>query len=817
MRHLTLLAIAAIFSLISATYIFHGFQDQAEYTGRGLTYIYNDNKLDAVFEGQHIEIRPAPGRAVSEICFSIYNDAWSDRPRRSYEHWACFDAESGLVGPCNGQSEIYIGGPEGDESNRKAGEERQVYAMNGALIMSIDENRYNDKGFLCSDSTSLYLDNLNANLPEGNGGLVPESFRRFYNHIYSNFSLTFKEPEAKEPLRSFCIKSGEGQYYKFQVGLDEYESKKEIQPQNHSCVEGGPIAIEMGNRTSGVWYVSYFGTETNGKNEEEKKYSFTYSDSPYSVVYNPNFFNFIWPQNISIEKDLNMYLDYYDHFYILSEYNDYLDGVWLNCNGELTFIKTSGLFSIVKIDQSLCNHSVSSKVNFFAQSVVNGSPGEYTFVSATSPSLKNFSWDAVQVNKTHYEITISVGPLNTEGLLSTKVIIAHLSNNKNFWHNYTQINEFEYKNSYKINVKGGRELDFIFELLGSYAYVESVSKTIPLENLPPYSEGIVAEQNTCFPTMRVRGLYIDPEGDAEGDSSYSWFLENGTVLSKSDEIESRMLFMNISVSYTPVDSHGKRGETFQLNAVNELFTDYCIFEAVLKDNRLGCAHIENNTLRELCQDIVQKEGELVIFDGTGDCWFSGNTTGCEDGWFINSFLRECANSDPECLRNLVDNITSHFPTNLFEKAYLLEAVKIYDVSLCSKIHESSLRMKCETAVSVGSKDCVDRKLREKMFCIAFLTQDKGFCDLIDLHWYRKSCYSMFSEKENLCDSFEGIDRDMCLIESSITSGSAEKCRLVSDDGMMMLCQALTKRDTAYCKGINDQELRERCYREGSYD
>ena len=151
-----------------------------------------------------------------------------------------------------------------------------------------------------------------------------------------------------------------------------------------------------------------------------------------------------------------------------------------------------------------------------------------------------------------------------------------------------------------------------------------------------------------------------------------------------------------------------------------------------------------------------------------------------------------------------------------ERYYFMHAIEEFNFSFCEKIENSTRAQKCRVGVELGSKECNNRQLREKFFCLAFLNHDSFYCSYIDLDWYKTNCIVLSAGNPEDCLNPDERERDICITEFASSTGNPDLCENIIDPDNNAMCVALANHDTSICSSITDPDLRERCKEQASY-
>jgi hypothetical protein len=139
-----------------------------------------------------------------------------------------------------------------------------------------------------------------------------------------------------------------------------------------------------------------------------------------------------------------------------------------------------------------------------------------------------------------------------------------------------------------------------------------------------------------------------------------------------------------------------------------------------------------------------------------------------------------------------------------------------NLTYCERISNESLRSECHQIVDLAVRECGNRQVREKFFCLAFLKNDPEYCRYIDAEWYMINCMVLILGSPEGCMELDEDNRDSCMLEFASSTGNQGLCTNITNPDTRTLCTALANKNPDICYSISDPSLRERCVSDASY-
>ena len=140
-----------------------------------------------------------------------------------------------------------------------------------------------------------------------------------------------------------------------------------------------------------------------------------------------------------------------------------------------------------------------------------------------------------------------------------------------------------------------------------------------------------------------------------------------------------------------------------------------------------------------------------------------------------------------------------------------KAIDRFDYEQCGFEENETLASECRELVGFAERNCADRKLVEKYFCIAFLKKDVRYCNCIDLDWYRMNCLAFITKDPKVCLGVKDeYWRDVCFKDVAIATKNQKVCSKIKNDDWRNMCNAVFTKNQELCQKIHDSEAKRQC-------
>lgn len=151
-------------------------------------------------------------------------------------------------------------------------------------------------------------------------------------------------------------------------------------------------------------------------------------------------------------------------------------------------------------------------------------------------------------------------------------------------------------------------------------------------------------------------------------------------------------------------------------------------------------------------------------------------------------------------------------TSIEEVECFSNAIENENYTYCEEIENESLKTECQDLLDFTKKNCGNRKLIEKFFCLAVLKNDERYCNCIDWNWYKITCLAFMNKDYEICYHInESYWQDICMHDIAINTKNQDVCFKIKNNDWRNACIAVITDNRKLCENIvDDPEAKKQC-------
>jgi len=149
--------------------------------------------------------------------------------------------------------------------------------------------------------------------------------------------------------------------------------------------------------------------------------------------------------------------------------------------------------------------------------------------------------------------------------------------------------------------------------------------------------------------------------------------------------------------------------------------------------------------------------------------------------------------------------------NIEYEGCFLESIQNDNIKLCNEIANTTKRTECINFFNFVKRNCGERPLNQKYFCVSIIEKDPNYCYCIQEDWSRYDCLAYIKQDHKICYKIKDkYLKSICLRNFAINFNKKEICDEIVNEDIKFSCNAIITRDKSLCFDIGNEEEKSSC-------